>query len=176
MREEGPTPNGFDLGDVAARDLLGQAAHHLMGVAVEQAALQGQGHAAAVDRDEVTAHRAVGGLAVDGVEDGIMAILVLDGMLQPTGCLQGIELGLDYDALLGLAQTAAETKHGGGLRLLRRGHLPVDFGQLAFYLIEKRQGILLLVLAEWGGSACRVIPPKFRDTERLGQRRLWIGI
>ena len=48
----------------------------------------------------------------NAVEDGIMAILVLDGMLQPTGCLQGIELGLDYDALLGLAQTAAETKHG----------------------------------------------------------------
>ena len=68
-----------------------------------------------------------------------MAIQVLDGVLQPSGRILGVELHLHKNVVIHRVQTIAEPNHCRSLRLFGDWQFIVDCGQLAFDVIQKSQ-------------------------------------
>ena len=68
-----------------------------------------------------------------------MTMQVLDGVLQPSSRILGVELHLHENVVIHRVQTIAESNHRCRLRLFGDRQFVIDCGQLAFDVIQKSQ-------------------------------------
>ena len=137
--EERAAPCGLDLRDFAVDDIAWKTKHHVLGVTAVQAGLQHERRTALRHANHITLHGAGWRLPRDRSKRGFMTIQVLDGVLQPSSRILGVELHLHENVVIHRVQTIAESNHRCRLRLFGDRQFVIDCGQLAFDVIQKSQ-------------------------------------